>query len=137
LKALESLEAGASMRKVAEEFGVSLGTVAGWKKSKEDLRDRAAQNAHILSKRSSRVKGDGAIIDERVYNWFLAARAERITVSGPMVQEKALMVAGHLGNEEFKASNGWLECFRKRHNIKFKLESGESADMDPVVTVFN
>ena len=32
--------------------------------------------------------------------------------------------------DKFKASNGWLESFRKRHNILFRTLSGESAQLD-------
>ncbi|CAF1689440.1 unnamed protein product, partial [Adineta ricciae] len=32
--------------------------------------------------------------------------------------------------DEFKASNGWLEKFRARHAISFRLISGESASVD-------
>ena len=46
-----------------------------------------------------------------------------------MLQEEALQVASRLGNTTFKASNGWLEVFKKRHNIKQLMVSGESADV--------
>ena len=31
---------------------------------------------------------------------------------------------------EFRASEGWLECFKKRHSITLKSVCGESADTD-------
>jgi hypothetical protein len=39
-------------------------------------------------------------------------------------------VATNIGLNDFRARNGWLEVFRKRHCIQFHLLSGESAGMD-------
>ena len=57
----------------------------------------------------------------------------KLPISGPMLQEKALQFAKDLGNTEFKASNGWLESFRKCSNIAFYVKSGEKADVDIAV----
>jgi len=48
-------------------------------------------------------------------------------VSGPMVQKYAKKVTQKLGKTEFKASNGWLESFCKRHQIVFNELYGESS----------
>ena len=56
----------------------------------------------------------------------------KLSISGPMLQEKALQFAKDLGNTEFRASNGWLESFRKR-NIAFYVKRGEKADVDIAV----
>jgi hypothetical protein len=40
-----------------------------------------------------------------------------IHIYSPMVQSEALTVAKSLGNGRFKASTGWLDSFKKRHNI--------------------
>jgi hypothetical protein len=44
-----------------------------------------------------------------------------------------------LGYENFSASSGWLEKFRKRHNIAFKAISGEagSVNVEDVATFLN
>lgn len=54
-------------------------------------------------------------------------------VSGRMIQEKALMYAKELGYSSFSGSNGWLDRWQKRHNVRIAVLSGESADVDPAV----
>ena len=46
------------------------------------------------------------------------------------MQEKALQFAKDFGNTESKASNGWLESFRKCNNIAFYIKCGEKTDVD-------
>jgi hypothetical protein len=46
------------------------------------------------------------------------------------LQTKVLQVAASIGLNDFKASNGWLEAFHKRHCIQFRLLFGESVGMD-------
>ena len=51
-------------------------------------------------------------------------------VTGPMLQEEALLIAKDLGiSDDFNASNGWLQRFKERHNIKQLVVSGESEDV--------
>jgi hypothetical protein len=54
---------------------------------------------------------------------------ETFKLSGTMMQEHAKEVAEKLEKSEFKASNGWLESFRKRHQIVFNAVCGESGDV--------
>lgn len=39
------------------------------------------------------------------------------------------MLSVELGCDDFTASNGWLEAWRRRHNVKFAVLSGESAEV--------
>ena len=45
-----------------------------------------------------------------------------------MLQE-ACIIAGKLGHPEFKASNGWLQSFKLRHNLKQLTVCGKSAEV--------
>jgi hypothetical protein len=47
-----------------------------------------------------------------------------------MVHSEALAVAKSLGNGQFKASTGWLDSFKKRHNIVWNGVCGEAKDVD-------
>jgi hypothetical protein len=44
-------------------------------------------------------------------------------MSGPMVQSEALAVAKSLGNDQVKASTGWLDSFIRRGTILCGMES--------------
>jgi len=62
---------------------------------------------------------DGALVDKVTFEWFCRARSYNLLVSGPLLQEKA--------------SNGWLQKFRERHNIYFKNICGEGNSVDTSV----
>ena len=42
----------------------------------------------------------------------------------------ALQVSKEFECENFKASNGWLDKFKSRYNISFKVVCGESKSVD-------
>ncbi|VVC45075.1 Homeobox domain-like,HTH CenpB-type DNA-binding domain [Cinara cedri] len=77
-------------------------------------------------------KCEGSVIDKKLLVWFSKTREKNLPVSGPTIQEMAKRLAGVHGLNDFKASNGWLEKFRKRHNISFKSICGEASAVDRI-----
>lgn len=69
-------------------------------------------------------------VNVKTWEWFCEARAKNIPVSGKLIQEKALMLSVELDHSEFSASNGWLEKWRDRYNVKFAVLSGERGEVD-------
>lgn len=57
-------------------------------------------------------------INNLAIDWFHRMRRMDARVSGPMLQEAALYFADEMRVTDFKASNGWLDSFKKRHNSK-------------------
>ena len=55
------------------------------------------------------------------------------TSCGPLLQEQALKVATDLRNNNFKASNVWLDSFRWWRDIAFIRTCGESGDVDNAI----
>ena len=53
------------------------------------------------------------------------AREPLIHVSGPIIQEEVLQVALKLNVTGFTSSNGWLEKWKTRHNVKQFSVAGE------------
>ena len=100
-----------SLRAVAEKYGISIGTVSNWKNKKENLVELVPRNESIKRSKFSRLTGNVSILDERIYNWFAAAKSRYIPISGTLMQAKAKQVAAILQVDQFKASNYWLESF--------------------------
>ena len=52
-------------------------------------------------------------------------------LSGRQIQEKALLLSVEMGHDDFSASNGWLESWRRRYNVKWTCLS-DVDDLPPV-----
>lgn len=59
---------------------------------------------------SKRKRFIGAIndIDKASLRWFLEIRKHNVPISGPMISSKSRKSKPLLGNNNFKANNGWL-----------------------------
>jgi len=57
-------------------------------------------------------------------------QARNIPVAGPVLQAKTAENVSSLQVENFSASNGWLDAFRRRSNVNFRALCGESANVD-------
>ena len=118
-----------SARKLADQFKCGKTQIqAILLKKDEILRDYESN----LNGNIKRVRGpQHEEIDKALLDWFRKARSKTIPVTGPMLQEKATRIAEPLevSGEQFKASNGWLDRFKRRTGITAKFISGESGDV--------
>ena len=58
------------------------------------------------------------------------AREALIPISGPITQEEALQIALKLNVLGFTASNGWLEKWKTRHNVRQFSVAGEDGEVN-------
>ena len=66
-----------------------------------------------------------------MYEWIKQKRGLGICISGPIIKEKALYFNEELkGPVSFKASEGWLEKFKKRFGIRQVSVQGERLSAD-------
>ena len=54
-------------------------------------------------------------------------------INGGLLKAEALSVVQNLNISDFAASNGWLDRFSSRHQLRFSALHGESAGVDPSV----
>ncbi|KAK4303676.1 hypothetical protein Pmani_024331 [Petrolisthes manimaculis] len=119
-----------SQRKLAEEFGIGRTQVGSILKRRRDYEDALDRN-ECGAKRRFVYSSANHEVNHNTWEWFIRMRAQNLSVTGPMIQQQALSYATDLGMVDFKASNGWLEAFKKRHNIgQSKSCSGENISLD-------
>ena len=127
LQILADLDSGHKPGTVASKFKTSTRTIQRIKRDGADILKSASEGN--LSTKRSRLGETGGEVDQRVFEWFVVARGKNIPINGPLIQQSAVIAAAHL-NVTFAASNGWLEKFKKRHNISSRGVVGDSCDMD-------
>lgn len=123
---LKDVDSGVRKKDVALKFGIPPSTVSTIIKNRESVL-KTHENVGADRKRSKTCKYDD--VDEAVLKWVTMLRDKNMPVSGPLIKEKAVEYAKVLGHEEFQASSGWLDKFKKRHCIKEKVISGESGSV--------
>ncbi len=126
MKVIELLEQKQSSRTVANRFECGKTQINSINEKKEEIMEQWKKGMDgkrkVLKPRTSSYHD----LNDAIFQWFCAARAKNIPVTGALIQEKALMLALEMGHDEFTASNGWLYSFQKRHNIKQSVLSGEA-----------
>ncbi|XP_064647061.1 tigger transposable element-derived protein 6-like [Lineus longissimus] len=120
---------GKSCRQLAEMFDIGKTQVSTVLKRKAEYLDAYEENAPTERKRLN-VSSELQDVDDLTWKWFQQARSHSLPVSGPMIQEIARQIALGLDKKDFKASNGWLEKWKTRHNINQVTICGESESVD-------
>lgn len=138
LDALRRIDKGESLKAIAEELGVGTSTVSDWKKNRNQIEDFCLKmmSKDSLEGRGTAKKAKNVQLDEALFVWFCSQRERGVTISGPILAEKAVSLNSKLPNPEpnFKASQGWLDRFKKRHGIRQLTVTGESLSGDAVAS---
>ncbi|KMY92887.1 tigger transposable element-derived protein 6 [Drosophila simulans] len=118
-----------SVRDLAKKFNIGKTQAADILKHKQSIKEGLLSGELKLNQmRRNPLTQRGAQIDEMCFDWFSRVRTENIPISGEMVRKKAKQIALELGHSNFSASSGWLEKWRKRHNIRYN-DTGDSLDL--------
>lgn len=72
---------------------------------------------------------ENSSLDQMLYEWYVQEKNTGIRVTGPMLRKKALELNKILnGPETFKASTGFLNKFKKRHDIILSTRGEKDTD---------
>lgn len=130
-----------SQRSLARKYTVSRGTVNQIIKQKNRYLTEFAKIQSMAEASSGglrantncmtlkRVRKTSITNVNHVLEQFVAtSRMNKWTLSGPKLKQKAREVAQEMGLSDFKASNGWLDHFKKRCSLEF---NSSKAPADP------
>lgn len=71
-------------------------------------------------------------VNKVLYSWYVLVCLKNIYLSGSQLCEKAREIVEHLHAAGFKASNGWIERWKRCYNVRHVKISGESADVSGI-----
>ena len=100
----------------------------------EELRSRWCEvfcHGHKQAKKLKRLrKSKVPEVDTALNQWFGTVTSKGQKLSGPILKEKAEDLAKKLGHTNFVATEGWLSCWKVRHQISYKQAHGEKGSAD-------
>ena len=119
------------LRKLAVMFGCGKTQISTILKNKEKIKELYEGNASddLYQTRKRVRQSKFSDVNEALYEWFCLAMTKNVFPDGRILCEKAKEIADQLGVTDFKATNGWLDRWKKRRNIKQMKVSGESGDV--------
>lgn len=129
---LKRLDKGESGTQLAKEFNVGKSTISDIRTNRENILSFVSICEEEPNKRQTLKLSDYPLLDSALYQWFLQERSRHTPISGPILKEKAMVFHNKIHPEasDFKASDGWLTKFKKRHGIRKLSVTGEKLSSD-------
>ena len=133
---LERLAKGTKPSLLMKEFNCGKATISDIKRNKERILSYIStmETSSGAKKRKTLKKEFYEDVEKATYLWFLQERSRGTPISGPILAEKALQfyrrLHGEASADDFKASQGWLDKFKRRHGIRQLRVVGEKLSAD-------
>nr|XP_014271422.1 CENP-B homolog protein 2-like isoform X6 [Halyomorpha halys] len=103
-----------------------MSTLATILKNKKKFEDGSLQSLKYKKLKAVRFKD----LEESLLSWLKEWPDKDAPMGGTVIQEKAHQFAEQFGYENFRASNGWLESFKKRNELIFRKLWGRSTSVN-------
>ncbi|XP_071044409.1 tigger transposable element-derived protein 4-like [Parasteatoda tepidariorum] len=99
---------------IAKKFGIPKSTLFTIVKNRESILKAAPERMRLRD-------GIFPLLEKALLDWMKGMRSKNIALDENALKEKATVFLKKLcPNESFKASDGWLQNFKHRHEIVFK-----------------
>lgn len=134
IQIIKQLDKGVTGKVLAEKYGLGQATISDIKKNRISILNYVSvlESEDGSSSRKSMKMASNKELEDVIFKWFLQQRGMGNPITGPILCEKAKLLAEKLNcSSSFKASNGWLRNFKFRHGIRELDLSGEKLSADP------
>ena len=112
-------------KQLASKYKISSATVYNITKDAEKYLSAGNRNKKSKRIKTSKIEK----LNEIVLKFIQSSNATKVPINGPLIKGFALEIKDKMNLNNFEASNGWLEKFIERYDIKYNTFSGESADI--------
>ena len=133
IKVIEAVDNGLSNVKVASMFGSGHTQVGNIILNKSAILEECTNGTKTNTKYLQPHHCVYSQIDAKVWEFYCETRSKNMPVNGGLLKAEALAMANQLKINNFIASNGWMDTFSARHQLKFSTLHGESAEVDTAV----
>ncbi|XP_015370012.1 PREDICTED: major centromere autoantigen B-like [Diuraphis noxia] len=103
--------------KLAESLNISESTLRTIIVKRKEIEKRAIEGSN---KRKKIKHGKYYNLEQILIHWINKKYASSAPLNGPIIQRQALKIAKSLKITDFKATNGWLDRFKKRNLICYR-----------------
>ena len=93
------------------KYGIPKNTLSTWLKNKDKIFEAAKKGNN--SKRQRLREGAFASLDQATFKWLLIVRSRDVAISALVLKAKAVEFAEKMSIENFQASDGWLDRWKK------------------------
>lgn len=125
---IRRLEDGESMRKLATEYGVGRATVQDIKKKKSKIMGHVMMMESGLGNRKTLKLGNYPEMEAALYSWYVQQPDEHKPITKDILKTKAVEFYKKITNkDDFCASDGWFERFKKRFGITISSDSSQQS----------
>lgn len=115
---------------IAKEYGVANSTITYIRKKESEIVKSSSATYQDVTKKNLKIS-EFPEMENKLYAWFLEQRARNCPLNGTILKAKAKQISSKLYPEnQFSASNGWFDKFKRRTGIRFLKICGEKLSAD-------
>uniref|UniRef100_A0A0N5BIQ4 HTH CENPB-type domain-containing protein n=1 Tax=Strongyloides papillosus TaxID=174720 RepID=A0A0N5BIQ4_STREA len=121
---MDILGRNSDTKEIAKKYGLDISTVKKIFQNREVIEEQFYKSPAMKKPRTCKYE----IINDGLYTWFQSNN--NLIITGDILKEKGKELARIHNVDGFTGSNGWLQKFKTRYNIKYKKFHGEAGESD-------